>query len=79
MVTILKMPVKIAVPAILKIKLFWKQGYDVINFVYDITRKILLRDSIYIVGAIMWPKFGNSLPQFYKDLTRKTAFIEKQS
>ena len=60
MVTILKIPVNMAIPAILKIKVFWKQGYDVINSVHDITTKILLCDSIYTVDAIMWPKFGNS-------------------
>ena len=27
---------------------------------HDVTNKILLRDSYYIVDAVMWPKFGNS-------------------
>ena len=28
--------------------------------VHDVTNKIFLRDSIYTVDAVMWPKFGNS-------------------
>ena len=28
--------------------------------VYNVTNKILLRDSIYDVDVVMWPKFGNS-------------------
>ena len=27
---------------------------------WDVTNKILSRDSNYIVVVIMWPKFGNS-------------------
>ena len=29
-------------------------------YIYDVTSKILSRDSNYIVEVIMWPKFGNS-------------------
>ena len=49
-----------AAPSLLKIKLFWKIVYDVIFFVYDITSKILSRDSNYIVDVVMCPQFGNS-------------------
>ena len=35
-----------------KIKMFWKKTYDV-------NIKIMSRDSNYIVGVVMWPKFDN--------------------
>ena len=60
MVTISMMPAKMATPGLLKIKVFWNIGYDVILFVQDFTNKILLRDSNYTVEVVMWPKFGNS-------------------
>ena len=59
MVTILMMSAKITTPGLLKIRVFWNKGYDVIIFVYDVTNKILSRDSNYIIDAVMWPKFGN--------------------
>ena len=45
--------------------------------------KNLWHDSNYIVHVFMWPRFGNSsismsevmTTHFYKDLTRKTAFL----
>ena len=60
MVTILMMSAKMATPGLLKIKVFWSINYDVIIYVHDVTIKILLRDSNYIVDSVMWPKFGNS-------------------
>ena len=60
MVTILMIPAKMANPGLLKIKAFWNKGYDVIIPAHDITNKILLLDSNYIVDVVMWPKFGNS-------------------
>ena len=36
------------------------KGYDVIICVHDVTKEILSRDSNYIVGVAMWPKFDNS-------------------
>ena len=59
-VTILMMPAKMATPGLLKIKVFWNKGYDVIIYVHDVTNKILSGDSNYIVDVVMWPKFGNS-------------------
>ena len=38
---------------------FWNKGYDVIILVDDVNRKILSRDSNYIVDVFMWPKFDN--------------------
>ena len=46
-------------PGLLKIMVFWNKGYDVIILVDDVNRKILSRDSNYIVDVFMWPKFGN--------------------
>ena len=59
MVTILFMSTKMAILDLLKIKVSWNKGHDVINFVNDVTNKNLSRDSSYIVHVVMWPKFGN--------------------
>ena len=34
--------------------------YDVQIPVHDVTRRVLSRDSNYIVEVVMWPKFDNS-------------------
>ena len=60
MVTILMMSAKMATPGLLKIKVFWKKGHDVMISVHDVTNKILSRDSNYNVNLVTWPKFGNS-------------------
>ena len=49
-----------ATPGLLKIKLFWKKGYDTMIYIHDTTNKILSRDSIYILDVVIWAKFGNS-------------------
>ena len=54
------MSAKMATPDLLKIKVFWTKGYDVIVYVYDVSNKILSRNSNYIVDEVKWPKFGNS-------------------
>ena len=41
MVKILMMSAKMATPGLLKIKVFWNKGYDVIISVHDVTNKIL--------------------------------------
>ena len=56
MVTIL-MSAKLATPGLL---VFWIEGYDVIIFLHDVIKKILSRDSKYMVKVGMWRKFGNS-------------------
>ena len=53
------MSAKMANPGLLEITVFWNKGYDLIIFVDDVTKKILPRDSIYILEMFMWPKFGN--------------------
>ena len=54
------MSAKMATPELLKIKVFWNKGHDVIISVHDVTSKILSRDSNYIVDVVMWSKFGKS-------------------
>ena len=53
MFTILMMSAKLATPGLLKIKIFQNKGYDVIIPDYDVTNKILSRDSNYIVDVVM--------------------------
>ena len=60
MVTILMMSAKVATLGLLKIKVFWNKGYDVMISVHDITNKILSRESNYIVDIVMSQKFDNS-------------------
>ena len=50
---------KMAIPDLLKIKVFWNKGYDVMIFVHDANNKILSGKSNYIIDVVMWPKFGN--------------------
>ena len=58
MVVILVISAKLATPGLLGIKAFQNKGYDIIISVNDVTNKILLRDSYYIVDVVMWLKFG---------------------
>ena len=51
------MSAKLATPGFLKIKIFRSKAYNVIILHYDVTNKILSRDSNYIVDMVM---FGNS-------------------
>ena len=60
MVKLLMMSAKMATPELLKIKVFWNKGHDVIISVHDVSSKILSRDSNYIVDVVMWSKFGKS-------------------
>ena len=46
---------KFATLSLLKIRIFWNKGYDVILSAHDIN-KILSNDSNYIVDVGMWPK-----------------------
>ena len=60
MVKFLMMSVKMATPGLLKIKIFWNRGYDVIISVDDVRNKFLSCDSNCIVDVVMWPNFANS-------------------
>ena len=54
------MSAKTATPGLLKINVFWNIGFDLIISANDVTKKILSRDSNYIVDVVVWPKFDNS-------------------
>ena len=60
MVKLLMMAAKMATLDFLKINLFLNKSYDVINFVHDITNKILSNGWNYYVGVVMWQKSDNS-------------------
>ena len=49
MVTILMMSAKLATPGLVKIKIFRNKCYDVIIPDYDVTGKVLSRDSNHIL------------------------------
>ena len=53
MVAILMMSAKLVAIGLLKIKVFWNKCYDVITFIYDVTNKILSRDSNYMVDVVV--------------------------
>ena len=53
MVVTLMMSAKLATLGLLKIKVFRNKDYDVIFSVYDVTNKILLLNSSYIVDVVM--------------------------
>ena len=59
MVTILMMLAKMVTLGLLKRKILWNKGYDVIVYAHDVTNKISTDDSNYIVDVVMRPKFGN--------------------
>ena len=46
------MSAKMATPDILKIKVFWNKGYDVIMSDHDVTNKILSHDSNCFVDGV---------------------------
>ena len=50
------MSAKMATQGLLKTKVFWNKGYEVIISVQDVTNKFLSRDSNYITDVV---KFGN--------------------
>ena len=60
MAAILMMSAKLAIPGLLKIKVFWNKGYGVIICAFDVTNKILSHDSYCIIDVVMWLKFGNA-------------------
>ena len=52
MVTTLMISAKIVTLGLLKIKVFWNKGYDVIISVYDVFNEILSLDPSYIVDVV---------------------------
>ena len=59
MVTVLMMSAKVTTPGLLKLRVFWNNGNDVLISVHDVTSEILSQDSNYIIDVVMWPKLGN--------------------
>ena len=59
-VGIFMMSAKLATIGLLKIKNFSNKGYDIINFVHDVSIKFLSHVSNYVIEVVMSPKFGNS-------------------
>ena len=60
MVAISMMSVKLTTLGLLKIQVSRNKVYDFVFSVLDVSNNFLSRDSNYIVGMVMWPKFGNS-------------------
>ena len=52
MVTTLMISAKIVTLGLLKIKVFWNKGYDVIISVYDVSNEILSLDPSYIADVV---------------------------
>ena len=81
------MSAKLATLGLLKIKVFGNKSYDFIISVHDITNKIMLGASNYIVDVVMWPKFGNSsismreviMNSILKGFYQKNHFFEGSS
>ena len=51
---------KLATLGLLKIKVFFNKGYNVITSVHDVINKILPSESKYIVDVVVSPKFGTN-------------------
>ena len=60
MVAIFMISAKLTTLGILKIKLFWNEGYDAIISVPGVNNKILSHESNYINDSLMWQELGNS-------------------
>ena len=81
MITKLMMPAKMATLGLLKIKIFWNEGFDVIISVHDVSNKrnsnymhMWSYDQSLVTLAFLWKKLSWS--QFYKNWTGKTTFFE---
>ena len=53
MVIVLMMSAKLTTLGLFKTKIFLNKGYDIISSVHDVTNKMRLRESIYIVNVVM--------------------------
>ena len=69
MIVILIMSAKLAIPGLLKTKMFWNKGYDIIISVHDITDIILSRDLNHIVDVVSF-NFN-----FIRTWPEKTIFL----
>ena len=71
MIVILIMSAKLAIPGLLKTKMFWNKGYDIIISVHDITDIILSRDLNHRVDAVSF----NFNFNFIRIWPEKTIFL----
>ena len=53
-------PAESDIQGLLKIKVFWNKGSDIITFIKDATNIIFSRSSNYLVDVVMWPNFDYS-------------------
>ena len=53
-------PAELATPDLLKTKVFWNEGSDIMISIHDGKIKILSSSSDYVVNVVMWPSFGYS-------------------
>ena len=60
MIAVLMRSAKLTTSVFLETKILWNKSYDVIIFVYDITKETLPGDCNYSIDVVMWTKFGNS-------------------
>ena len=51
--TVLVMSAKLATPGLLKVKIFQNKGYDITFLDFNVTSKILSRDSNYIIDVFI--------------------------
>ena len=77
MVTTLMMSTKIATPGLLKVKLFLNKGYDDLISVHNVTKKVLSRDSNYIVDMVMWKKILEQWTVIKEWVSRDTGTSKK--
>ena len=68
------MSAKMATPGLLKIKVFWNKGYDVIISVKTSPTKFSWHDSNCIVDLFMRQKFGNSSISMREVITTSLHF-----
>ena len=59
MIAVLMVSARLATSGLLKVKIFWNEGHDVIFPAHEDINKILSFDSNYIVDMVIWAKFGN--------------------
>ena len=68
-------PAELATPDLLKTKVFWNEGSDIMISIHDGKIKILSSSSDYVVNVVMLPSFGYSSifyeGRWYTDLSRK--------
>ena len=78
MITIL-MLAKILTLDLVKIKVVWGKGYDLIISVCDVTNKVLSHNSNYVVDVVIWPKFSNSNMSMRKVITSILQWFDQKN